>query len=113
MPVRAKDVKEEDIVILKTKINGKFIKIKNKLTWGELREMAKVGNVNGVFNPLNALDKMIELVVVDGLNVLDRTNMMKVDAEEFTSMIGEIQKIIPLEKYLKNLNIDGQMFNPP
>jgi len=104
-------VKEKDIVILKTKVDGKVIKIKNKLSWGELREMAKVGNVNGVFNPLNALDKMIELVVVDGLNVLDRTNMMKIDAEEFTAMIGEIQKIIPLEKYLKNLNIDGEIFN--
>ena len=104
-------VKEQDIVILKTKVDGKVIKIKNKLSWGELREMAKVGNVNGVFNPLNALDKMIELVVVDGLNVLDRTSMMKIDAEEFTAMIGEIQKIIPLEKYLKNLNIDGEIFN--
>lgn len=106
-------VKEQDIVILKTKVDGKVIKIKNKLSWGELREMAKVGNVNGVFNPLNALDKMIELVVVDGLNVLDRTHMMKIDAEEFTAMIGEIQKIIPLEKYLKNLNIDGEIFNQP
>lgn len=100
-----------DPVTLKTKVNGKTVKIKPKLSWGELKELAKAGDVEGRFVPLNALEKLLEIAIVDGIDTQNRTEMMQIDAEEFTAMIGEIQKIIPLEKYLKNLNIDEAILN--
>lgn len=97
-------------VVLKTKVDGKEIKIKSGLTWGELREIAKVSKVNGKFVPLNALDKLLDIVIVEGINMKDRTALMKLDANEITAMVGEIQGILPLEKYLENLNLDGAIF---
>ncbi len=100
-----------DPVALQTKVDGKIVKIKPKLTWGELKELAKASEVDGRIVPLNALEKLLEIVIVEGIDIKDRTAMMQIDAEEFTAMIGEIQNIIPLEKYLKNLNIDEAILN--
>lgn len=97
---------EVETITLKTKINDSEITIKKSLTWGELRAIAKASYVSGQFVPLNALDQILEKVVVSGFEPKDRTALMKQDAGVITAIIGEVLSIIPLEKYMDNLNID-------
>lgn len=98
----------------KTKVNGQEcdVVIKKGLTWGEVQELlSKCVSISesGVkdFSFNNFADVLIQKSIVSGLPfpANDYTALKNMDMEEMSLILGEILKVIPLEKYFKNLGM--------
>lgn len=91
-----------------TPINGvpTNIEVMNDMPWGNFQKLLEASTVNGAFNFNNFTDKLIEEVVVGGIDPKDRTMFKQLPTLEVTALLGRIGDIIPLETYFKNLKVD-------
>lgn len=96
------------------KVDGqdRVITIDASPSWGKLQELLKslvvVDNRGVQRTDMNAFfNKILDLVIINGLDeIKDPVKRLAFDGDEMTYILGEILKIIPLQKYSKNLGMD-------
>ena len=107
-------VKATNYEIVKITVRGEpiDIKIKKELAWGEFIELVKTFDFGGeqdIDSLIEALHILLKVGTIDSpIDIEDRTTLFQLPAGDVTRLVGEIRKILPLEKYLANLGLSTE-----
>ena len=103
---------KEQSFVAKVNEEDRTITIDRSPSWGKLQELLKSLVVSdgrgGQKTDMNSFfNKILDLVIISGLDeIKDPIKRLSFDGEELTYILGEILKIVPLQKYSKNLGME-------